>query len=66
MIAFHALSHSDNYPDNYPYYNRRSYGSAAYASLFAGGKYYFTPHVAAYAEAGYGVSWITMGIAFKF
>jgi len=70
MIAFHSLSHKRDYPNNYNnnnnYYYRKSPGSAAYASIFAGAKYYFAPQVAAYAEVGYGVSWLTMGIAFKF
>ncbi len=69
MIAFHSVGHKRDYPNNYPSYygpGRKSPGSAAYASIFAGAKYYFAPQVAAYAEVGYGVSWLTMGIAFKF
>ena len=66
MIAFHAVSHKKDYPDNYPNEFNRSHASAAYASVFAGAKYYFAPKVSAYAEVGYGVSWITLGIAFKF
>ncbi|MDQ3051779.1 MAG: hypothetical protein M3Q95_12890 [Bacteroidota bacterium] len=69
MIAFHSVSHKRDYPNNYPNYNgpgRKTPGSAAYPSIFAGAKYYFAPQVAAYAEVGYGVSWLTMGIAFKF
>ena len=35
-------------------------------SLYAGARYYFADHIAGFAEAGYGVSFLTMGIAFKF
>jgi hypothetical protein len=65
MIAFHAVSHKHDYPDN-AFDVSSSHSSAAYASLFAGAKYYFAPSVAGYAEVGYGVSWLTAGIAFKF
>lgn len=65
MIAFHAVNQKSDYPDGWPGYND-SHSSAAYASIFAGAKYYFTPAFGAYAEVGYGVSWLTMGLAFKF
>jgi hypothetical protein len=64
MIAFHILSNTNNIPAQLD--PDRSYSNAAYASLFAGAKYYFAPKVAVYAEVGYGVAWLTMGIAFKF
>ena len=65
MIAFHAVGHSYDYPGNASY-DGGKHASAAYASLFAGAKYYFAPAVAGFAEVGYGVSWLTAGIAFKF
>lgn len=43
-----------------------SYGSAAGFSGFVGGRYYFTPAIAAYSELGYGVSYLSAGISFKF
>jgi hypothetical protein len=63
MIAFHVVN--EDYSENYTTIGRRNYNSAAYASLMAGAKYYFAPNVAGYAEIGYGVSWLTMGVAFK-
>lgn len=60
MIAFHVVNEIDG--SEYS----KNHGSAAYPSLFAGAKYYFAPQVAAFAEVGYGVSWLTGGIAFKF
>ncbi len=66
MIAFHIVNESTDLPDEVydNYYD--SHASAAYASIYAGAKYYFAPQVAAFAELGYGVSWLTTGIAFKF
>ena len=64
MIAFHILNNRNNLPNGFAY--NRSYSSALYASLFAGAKYYFSDQVATYMELGYGVSWATFGLAYKF
>lgn len=63
MLAFHILNRRENFPNGYPY--DRTYSSALYASLFAGSKYYFNDRVSAFLELGYGVSWATVGAAFK-
>lgn len=65
MIAYHIVNEKQDYPDNY-LYNPTNYSNAAYASIYAGAKYYFVPQVSAFAELGYGVSWLTLGAAFKF
>jgi hypothetical protein len=65
MIAFHAVNQKTDVPDGFPDYDS-NHNSAAYASIYAGAKYYFTPKFGAFAEVGYGVSWLTMGVAFKF
>jgi hypothetical protein len=39
-------------------------GSAAVFSIFVGGRYYFSQHVGAFAELGYGVAWLNLGLAF--
>ena len=33
--------------------------------LFVGAKYYFTENLAAFAEAGYNITWLTLGVTFK-
>lgn len=33
---------------------------------FAGARYYFTDNIAGMAEIGYGISYLTLGVAFKF
>ncbi len=63
MLAFHILNRRENFPNGYPY--ERTYSSALYASLYAGSKYYFNDRVSAFLELGYGVSWATVGAAFK-
>ena len=64
MIAFHVVNEKDDFPDEYHYNDTHS--NAAYASLHAGARYYFTDAFGAYAEVGYGVYWLGMGINFKF
>ncbi len=57
---------SDN-PDP-KYYNYRYTGSNVFPtySLFVGGRWYFVPKVALFAEVGYGISYLTAGLSFKF
>jgi len=64
MVAFHVVNYTDNLPQYVNYED--DHASAAYASIYAGAKYYFTPQFAAFAELGYGVSWLTMGVGYKF
>lgn len=40
-------------------------GGAIYGGFF-GSRYYFSPKIAAFGELGYGVSWLTLGLALKF
>ncbi len=35
-------------------------------NLFIGARYYFTPNFAAMTELGYGIAYLTLGVAFKF
>ena len=66
MITYHIVNESDNIPDIYDPYVNYSHSNATYASLHAGAQYYFTPSFGAYAEVGYGVYWLGMGVNFKF
>lgn len=61
MIAFHFVNDKDE-PDAVV----SDHGNAVYASIYAGARYYFAPQVSGFAEVGYGVSWLTMGMTFKF
>ena len=41
-------------------------GSALGWSLFLGGRYYFTDNIGAFAELGYGIAYLQLGVSFKF
>lgn len=41
-------------------------GSEAAYSLFVGARYYFAPSIGAFAELGYGIAVLNLGLAFKF
>jgi len=43
-----------------------SYGSKVLFGVFGGGRYYFKPNMAAFAEVGYNVTPLKVGITFKF
>jgi hypothetical protein len=49
--------------DLYQLNNRAVYPSY---SLFVGGRWYFKPKIALFGELGYGISYITGGLSFKF
>jgi hypothetical protein len=40
-------------------------GSGLFFGFTAGGRYYFTEKFAAMAEFGYGITWLTLGVALK-
>lgn len=68
MLSYNILKYkyTDNEGNSDSYSNGGSYGSAAGFTAFLGGRYYFTDNIAAMAELGYGVSYLTLGLAFKF
>ena len=67
MLSYNILSYkySDDYPGADTFY-AGSYGSYADLSLFAGGRYFFSPMWGAFLELGYGVSYVTVGASAKF
>lgn len=40
--------------------------SSLFPSAFAGARYYFVPSLAVYSELGYGISYLSVGLALKF
>jgi hypothetical protein len=57
--------YNTKYYDAYSgHFNASSSGPAL--AWFAGARYYFNPKIAAMAEIGFGVSYLTLGISFKF
>lgn len=65
MISYDILNYSYKSTDGY---NRTggNYGSTAAFTLYVGGRYFFSNNIAAFAELGFGASYLTLGVAFKF
>ncbi|PZX46447.1 hypothetical protein [Algoriphagus chordae] len=59
MLGFYFENYSG--PSGSTYNANNSVG----LSLYAGGRYYFSDNFGGFAEVGYGVSYLTVGVAFK-
>jgi hypothetical protein len=61
---FRTYSYNDNDPNN----DYHDAGSVAYPTGggFVGARYYFAKNIGVYAEAGYGISYATVGLSIKF
>jgi hypothetical protein len=63
MLSYDNLSYSTTY--NGP--NAPSFGtSSVELSLFVGGRYYFAGNLGGFAELGYGVAILNLGLSYKF
>ncbi|MCC6384469.1 MAG: hypothetical protein LC117_06025 [Bacteroidia bacterium] len=65
MLSFNNLNYK--YSSNNPYteYTGGDYGSGLGLSLYVGSRYMFTNNIGAFLEAGYGISYLSIGAAFK-
>jgi hypothetical protein len=69
LIGLRVTTYAYETNDTDPFvsrYERKDSGVRPVYSLFAGARWYFVPKVALFAEAGYGISYITGGFSFKF
>ncbi len=66
MLSYNILHYSYKDAGGNGISGAGNYGSAAGFTLFVGGRYYFTPGIGVFAELGYGVSFLTLGLAFSF
>lgn len=67
MLSYNVLSYS--YSDNAGtggFSGTGSYGSTVGFSVYAGGRYFFTDHIGALAELGFGAAYLNIGLAAKF
>lgn len=66
MLGYFNLNYT--YSDNDPSidYNDINYSSSVGLSAFLGARYFFTPKLAAQGEIGYGISYLNLGLAYKF
>jgi hypothetical protein len=67
MLAYRSLSFSNNtaYPSNYNGLRYSYSGGGIDFTGFLGARYFFTDKIGAYAEVGYGVSVLQLGLAVK-
>lgn len=66
MLGYFNLNYT--YTDNDPNvdYNDINYSNSVGLSGFLGARYFFTPKLAAQGEIGYGISYLNLGLAYKF
>lgn len=66
MASYNLLNYS--YEDNSGFNsgNTGNFGNSAGLTLFAGARYYFSDNLGGFAELGYGVSYLNLGLALKF
>lgn len=64
-LGYHSLDIEAYHPGKY---HRYYFGNddGLYLGLYAGAKYYFKPRFAVFSEVGHKVSWLKVGIAFRF
>lgn len=63
-LGYYISKYSDNTGYTGTYDN--AYGGRAFLGVHVGGRYYFKPNLGGFAELGYGVSTLKVGVAFKF
>jgi hypothetical protein len=66
MLSYNILSYKFSDNGGTSAYKAGSYGSNVGLSAYVGGRYLFTDNIGAFAELGYGVSYLTLGVALKF
>lgn len=64
QLGYYISKYSDDSGFSGIYNN--SYGNKALFGIHLGGKYYFKPNLGGFAELGYGVSTLKLGLALKF
>jgi hypothetical protein len=57
---------SDKGYGDYSGYDYSVNSSSALVEIFAGARYYFSDNFGVMSELGYGISWLKLGVAFKF
>ena len=65
-LYIESYKYEDNDPFDNDYYDTYDAKSRVYPSLFVGARYMFAGGFGAFAEAGYGASFLSLGLCFKF
>lgn len=66
LAGVNIIDYKDNSEYAYGYYSPAYSSTSARTNLFAGARWYFTDGFGAYAELSHGVSYLTVGLDFKF
>lgn len=64
--ALYYRGYKIKYKDEDSEYNAKSTGGNIGIGVFAGGRYFFAKNAGAFAELGYGISPLQLGLTFKF
>jgi hypothetical protein len=63
MLGYNIVSYSDSNLNGFGY----GYGgSGLVGGIFAGGRYMFSEKIGAFAELGYSIAWLNLGVTAKF
>ena len=65
MLGYNIVSFSEENPPVSSFISYSASGSYLSYGGFVGGRYYFTPNLAAQAELGFGIGLLTVGISYK-
>ena len=65
MLSYNYLNYKVRDHSGGVYNSGLSYGSTAVFGLYLGARYYFSPNFGGFAELGYGVSYLNLGIALR-
>ena len=68
MLGYYINSYKfeTNYYGNTAYNGTNNYANSFGLAGYVGGRYFFTPNFGAFAELGYGISYVTIGVDGKF
>lgn len=68
MLSYNLLNYTykDNDPSSTNFFIGDSYGSSVGITPFVGARYYFVNNLAGMVEFGYGMTYINIGLAYKF
>ena len=66
MLLGYNISTSKEFGTATPGYDYHASSGGVVYALFVGARYYFTDNFAAMAELGYGITFLNLGISFKF
>jgi hypothetical protein len=66
MLSYNILNYKYSDNSGSGTLQKGSYGNALGFTAYVGGRYLFTDNLGAFVELGYGVSYLTLGLALKF